>query len=99
MIVCEDKILQELLNSNQTFRINFEKLLLAFKERMWTRDVCMLFKALCEDLFNSYNIKVKVHVNEGVSGGGKFHIEFLDRSSKKSVDRSALDVIKWMLGK
>jgi len=96
MIICEDSQMQELLESNETFRINFQKLLLAFEERIWTRDVCALFKALCEDLFNAYNIRVKVHVNDGVSGGGKFQIEFLDRPTKKTVDRSTFDVLKWL---
>lgn len=99
MIACEDKQLQELLNSNTTFKMNFEKLLLAFEERTWTKEVCALFKALCEDLFRAYSIDVKVHVNDGISGGGRFYIEFLDRPTKKSVDRTFFDVVKWMLGK
>lgn len=74
--------------------MNFEKLLLAFQERVWTKDVCNLFKGLCEDLFRSYNINVNVHVKDG-----RFEIEFLDKPSQKSVNRRALDVIKWLLGK
>lgn len=99
MIACENKQLKELLNTNESFKMNFEKLLLAFQERLWTKDVCSLFKALCEDLFNSYHISVRVHVNDGISGGGRFEIEFLDRPSKKSVDRNIFDVVKWLLRK
>ena len=94
MIACDNEQLKELLKTNKTFRMNFEKLLLAFQERTWTREVCALFKALCEDLFKAYNIRVKVHVYDG-----RFEIEFLDRPTQKSVDRSPLDVIKWILGK
>lgn len=96
MISCESKQLNDLLNSNDSFKMNFGKLLLAFEERTWTNDVCVLFKALCEDLFFSYKINVKVHVRSG-----KFEIEFLDHpeEEEKSVDRSTLDVVKWLVKK
>lgn len=94
MITCQNKQLQELLNTNASFKINFEKLLLAFQERAWTKDVCNLFKGLCEDLFKSYNINVNVHIKDA-----GFEIEFLDKPSPKSVNRSTFDVIKWLLGK
>lgn len=99
MIVCDNKRLNEILSTNQSFRQNFDKLLKAFEERIWTRDVCALFKALCEDLFKAYNIDVIVNVKPNISGGGKFEIDFLDKPSKKSVDRGFFDVLKWMLGK
>jgi hypothetical protein len=78
LIACEDNQLKELLETNASFKINFEKLLKAFEERMWTKETCALFKALCENLFAAYNIRIKVHVNEGMYGG-RFRIEFLDQ--------------------
>lgn len=98
MIACEDEILKEILKSNHSFRVNFEKLLLAFEERMWTKDVCALFKALAKDLFKTYGINVEIDVDEGVSGG-RFKIDFLDYKSptEKKLDRSSLDVVKWFL--
>ena len=103
MISCESEQLKELLKANESFRINFEKLLLAFQERMWTKDVCALFKALCEDLFRSYGITVIVTVREGLNAG-KFEINFIEtkemvHSEKKTLDRSIFDVIKWFLRK
>jgi len=98
MIACENKQLHELLRSNAVFKMNFEKLLLAFEERLWTSDVCALFKALCEDLFRSHDIPVVVSVHNGNSAG-RFEIDFLDRPSKKSLDRSMLDVLKWLVNR
>ncbi len=95
MIVCENEQLKTLLESNSSFKLNFEKLLLAFKERTWTPEVCALFKALCEDLFKAYKININVHVKNG-----KFEIDFLDKVYvKKYVDRKPLDIVKWMLRK
>jgi hypothetical protein len=78
MLVPNSKALDELLKSNESFKRNFEKLLLAFERRLWTKDTCFLFKSMCEDLFKSYKIQVSVNVKTNIDGDGRFSIDFLD---------------------
>lgn len=99
MIVCDNKDLNELLKTNASFKQNFEKLMSAFQDRIWTKETCNFFKALCEDLFKAYGIRVNVIIKMNISGDGKFEIDFLDKPSQKSVDRSFWDVVKWILRK
>ena len=97
-LVIENKHLKELIETNGTFKINFDKLMLVFQDRIWTEDVCALFKRLCESLFTAYDIPVIVHTKANISGDGKFEIEFIGGGEKK-VDRSTFSVIKWFLSK
>jgi hypothetical protein len=78
VLVQNSEILNELLVSNSSFRQNFEKLLLAFQDRMWTKDTRFLFRVLCEDLFRAYNIHVSVSDRTNLSGDGQFSIEILN---------------------
>ena len=80
MLVSNSRPLDELLKSNASFKMNFEKLLSAFEKRLWTKDVCFLFKSLCEDLFNSYKIPVRITIKTNIDGDGRFSIDFLERA-------------------
>lgn len=77
MIVAENPKLKMLLKSNEVFKMNFEKLMLAFEKRIWTKDVCTLFKALCESLFRDHGIPVVCHIKENIVGDGRFVLEFV----------------------
>lgn len=90
MMVVENNQLKKLMKANKTFKMNFEKLIEAFHSRIPTKDVGFLFKVLCEDLFRSYKIPVKVHVhtslNGDILGNGKLIIEFLNEEALSQQD-------------
>ena len=58
---------------------------MAFEKRLWTKDVCFLFKSLCEDLFETYKIPVRVNVTTNIDGDGRFSIDFLEEVSLESI--------------
>lgn len=64
-----------ILSSNNNLKYHFEDLMKRFEERMWTPEVCTLFKKLAEDLFLAYGIKTTFHVNSNTSGVGSFTVE------------------------
>jgi hypothetical protein len=90
MMVVNSPQLKTLMKANKTFKMNFEKLIEAFQNRIPTKDVGYLFKVLCEDLFRSYNIPVEVHVhpsfNGDILGNGKLVIEFLNEDVLSPLD-------------
>lgn len=77
MLTNNSEELEELLKSNTTFNMNFQKLMKAFEKRIWTAETCYLFKVLLEKLFEDYKIPAIVHVKTNIDGDGKFEIEFL----------------------
>lgn len=81
MLVANSKFLNELLESNEVFKANFEKLLSAFEKRLWTKEVCFLFKMLCEDLFRAHKIPAVIDVKTNMDGDGRFTIDFLEQDS------------------
>ena len=98
MLIVESNQLNKLLKSNKTFKMNFEKLIEAFYNRLPTKDVGFLFKVLCEDLFRAYNIPVEVHVhtslNGDIVGNGKLIIEFLNEDSLSQSNPSLQEPLK-----
>ena len=46
-----------ILKSHIGLQLHFDDLVKRFEKRTWTPEVCSLFKALAEELFQSYGLK------------------------------------------
>lgn len=67
----------EILSANSMLSSQFENLTKRFENRVWTPEVCHLFKILAEDLFRHYGLEIEIEPNCSSSGAGSFNVRVL----------------------
>lgn len=67
----------DILSANNNLKVQFEDLVKRFEKRIWTPEVCHMFKILVEDLFRHYGLEIEVTPTSSSSGAGDFKVRVI----------------------
>lgn len=67
----------DILSANANLKGQFEDLVKRFEKRIWTPEVCHMFKILVEDLFRHYGLEIEVTPTSSSSGAGDFKVRVI----------------------